>query len=158
MSYIDPPSARDRRRFYRAGILPLSALRVRIWKIPYGVSLKTRPMPSQELRIDARQLCIGGLTIALDTPEVTTRDRLRIEILYRDQVALVEGRLRAAPPGAEVAPESCQTGVVFHGRETDIAFRASRSCISKIVGYVQREELRHRRDNPDPAGNTSAAA
>ena len=140
----------ERRRFYRATIVPETGLRVRVWRMAPGVPLSRTPLRSQELRVDVRQVCVGGLTVAVGGPaclhgQVRTSDRLRIEVQYGDQAALLEGRLRDIPPASNDPRALPQTGVVFQGREVDLPFREARSRLTAIVGFVQREEIRHRR-------------
>jgi hypothetical protein len=120
-----------------------------------GVPLRQRPMPSQELRVGVRQVCVGGLTV--EAPKVDERlarvretDRLRIEVAYADKVTLVEGRFRGklgagADAAADAAAAALRTGVVFQGREADVAYREARTALANIVACVQREELRERR-------------
>ena len=161
---------RDRRQFYRASVVARSALRVRVWRLAPGVPLRQRPMPSQELRVGVRQVCVGGLTVEAPRADerlasVRETDRLRIEITFADRVALVEGRFRGKvvvppveqPAGSEVSSDNAatadvapsaaplRTGVVFQGREADVAYREARAALGNIVGCVQREELRERR-------------
>jgi hypothetical protein len=112
-------TGRERRRHYRASVLPQSTLQVRAWRLEPGVPLARRPMPSQALPLHVRQVGAGGLTVEVPAPAddeaevrpVRETDRVRVELAYGDKSALVEARLRAAPD-----PGSPRTGLVFQGR------------------------------------------
>jgi hypothetical protein len=139
----------ERRRHFRATVADDSQLRVRIWRLAPGVTLATRPMPSQLLPVDVRQVSAEGMTIALcgkdgQPPRVTPTDRLRVEVQYADRTALVEARLRE-PADRPATDAPFAAGLRLHGRPTDHAHREAMATIATIVAQVQRESLRARR-------------
>ena len=144
------PAARvERRRHFRVTVPDGSPLRVRVWRLAPGVPLAVRPMPSQLLPVDVRQLSAEGLSITLRGKDgrpapVTPTDRLRVEVQYADRTALVEARLRA--PADRPADDSpFPAGLRLHGRPTDHAHREALMTLATIVGHLQRESLRARR-------------
>lgn len=139
----------ERRRHFRVSVPEASQLRVRVWRLPLGVPLSARPMPSQLLPVEVRQVSAEGMTIALrgkdgQPPRVTATDRLRVEVQYADRTALVEARLRE-PADRPTDDRSFPAGLRLHGRPTHHAHREALATIATIVGHVQRESLRARR-------------
>jgi hypothetical protein len=150
----NPPAGAERRRHYRVSVPAGSALQVRVWRLAPGVPLTHRPMPSQILAVETRQVSGEGLTISLrgkggEPPRVTATDRLRIEIQYEDRTALLEGRLRE-PESRPADDAAFPAGIRIHGRPTDHAHREALSALAAIVGKLQREELRARTQAPQP--------
>jgi hypothetical protein len=139
----------ERRRHFRVTVPEASQLRVRVWRLAPGVTLATRPMPSQLLPVEVRQVSAEGMTIALrgkdgQPPRVTAADRLRVEVQYADRTALVEARLRE-PADRPTTDAEFHAGLRLHGRPTDHAHREALATIATIVGQLQREALRARR-------------
>jgi hypothetical protein len=142
----------DRRSYYRAR-LGNSLLRVRAWRIAPGTPLGHAPMPSQEVRFSVHNVCIGGLGIVLANataqPPLTLTDRLRIEVFYDQDSILIEGRLRT-PDAAQREPYS-RTGIRFDGHSSNLGYQKARFWMSKVMGRVQREELKARRSAEEQA-------
>lgn len=144
-----PAAGKERRRHFRVPVPENSQLRVRVWRLAPGVPLATRPMPSQLLPVDVRQLSAEGLSISLrgkdgqPTP-VTATDRLRVEVQYADRTALVEARLRE-PADRPAGDAPLPAGLRLHGRPTDHTHREAMATIATIVAHLQREALRARR-------------
>ena len=145
-----PTSAgKERRRHFRVPVPENSQLRVRVWRLAPGVPLTTRPMPSQLLPVDVRQLSAEGLSITLRGKDgrpapVTPTDRLRVEVQYADRTALVEARLRA-PADRPTDETPFPAGLRLHGRPTDHTHREALATLAAIVAHLQREALRARR-------------
>jgi hypothetical protein len=143
------PTGIERRRHFRVTVPDGSQLRVRVWRLAPGVPLAQRPMPSQLVPIDVRQVSAEGMTIALRGKDghpapVTATDRLRVEVQYADRTALVEARLRT-PADRPADDTPFPAGLCLHGRPTDHAHREALADITAIVGHLQREALRARR-------------
>jgi hypothetical protein len=137
----------DRRGCYRAR-LANSLLRVRAWRIAPGTPLSHTPMPSQEVRFTVQNIALGGLGISLapipnSQPPLTSSDRLRLELVYDQINVLVEGRIRA-PDAGQKGPFD-RTGIRFDGNQSNHGYHKAVFWLSKIMGYVQREELKARR-------------
>jgi hypothetical protein len=136
----------DRRCFYRAQ-LGNSLLRVRAWKIPPGTPLHQTPMPSQEVRFSVHNIGVGGLGIAFANAAaqaaLTPTDRLRLELVYNEINVLVEGRLRA--PDTRQPRPYLRTGIRFDGNASNLGYQKARFWLSKIMGSVQREEIKQKR-------------
>ena len=154
------PPGPERRRHYRIRVPAGSPLQVRVWRLAPGVPLAHRPMPSQLLAVETRQLSGEGLTICLrgkngEPPRVNATDRLRIEVQYADRAALLEGRLRE-PDSRPADDAAFPAGIRVHGRPADHAHREALSALAAIVAALQREELRARTRAPRP--DAAAAA
>jgi hypothetical protein len=142
----------DRRCYYRAR-LGNSLLRVRAWRIAPGTPLGHVPMPSQEIRFTVHNVCVGGLGILLangtSQPPLSMTDRLRIEVIYDQDTILIEGRLRTHDVGQ---PEPYpRTGIRFDGNSSNLGYQRARYWMSKIMGRVQREEIRALRSAAEQA-------
>ena len=143
------PARVERRRHFRVTVADGSQLRVRVWRLAPGVPLAARPMPSQLLPVDVRQVSAEGMSITLrgkdgQPPTVTATDRLRVEVQYADRTALVEARLRE-PADRPTTDAPFPAGLRLHGRPTDHTHREALATLATIVGHLQRESLRARR-------------
>ncbi len=135
----------QRRGSYRVTVPMDNSLSVRIWRIGPGVYLKDRPMAAQEIPTQVRDVSVGGLGVILtgkdgQPPRVASTDRLRIQLEYRDTSLLLEGQLHYA-----MAPNRCdvlRVGIQFKAPSNDIEGRHCLAKITRIVGELQREEVR----------------
>jgi hypothetical protein len=137
MPEISRPSTVERRQHFRAKLMPNFVLTVRVWKIEPRLSLRVKPMPSQELRVLMTELSVGGMSVTIPSAmaqplTADATDRLRIELKYSDGELLLEGRLRTTETG-HTADGSIRTG---------IAFRKGNGQLGSIVNALQRAELR----------------
>ena len=150
-----PATARpgpERRKSYRATVLANSPLQARVWRLAPGVPLTQRPMPSQLLPVDVRQVGAEGLTVTLrgrdgQPPKVTPADRLRVEIQYAGRTVLVEARLRE-PADRPTDDAPFPAGIIIQHRAFDHTHRAAMIDLAAIVAGLQREELRARAQTP----------
>lgn len=138
----------QRRQHFRVRVCEGSLLRVRVWKLAPGAPLAAKPMPSQELKMQVREISIGGMSMTVKSrdgqaPLWEPRERLRVEIQHGEEEALVEGRLRL-PDVLPPQDESFVAGVQFIIRQNDRAAFKAKARITAIVGLLQREELRFR--------------
>ena len=145
-----PATGKERRRHFRVPVPENSQLRVRVWRLAPGVPLATRPMPSQLLPVDVRQLSAEGMTLSVrggrdgQPTRVSATDRLRVEVQYADRTALVEARLRE-PADRPTTDAPFPAGLRLHGRPTDHTHREAMATVATIVAHLQREALRARR-------------
>lgn len=136
----------QRRCNYRVHI-PLNAdwVSVRIWRIGEKADLRDRPMAAQEIATKIRDLSTGGMGVTLTgtnglPPKVTSLDRLRIEIARQDQRLLLEGRMKH--PADAGTQTTVRAGLQFKSLQDDIQSRQMLAQLTKIVGELQREEIR----------------
>jgi c-di-GMP-binding flagellar brake protein YcgR len=124
-------------------------IQARLWRIAEHAVLRDRPMASQEFKVTPRDLSLGGLGVIItprtkDEPvRLLANERMRIELRYNEQELLLEGRVRHIPP---LAPDgTVRVGVQFKKLENDMEGRQAMATLTKIVGTLQREEVRRMR-------------
>ncbi|HVT87840.1 MAG TPA: hypothetical protein VHD56_03225 [Tepidisphaeraceae bacterium] len=135
----------QRRNSYRVTVPQDSEIRVRTWIIAEHAVLSDQPLASTEIKIELRNLSTGGMGVRLspknDKPLSLVADqRLRIELCQHDLTLILDGRLRSAVK-TEKEP-SKTTGVVFKRLEGDLDGRQKLAALTKIIGELQREEVR----------------
>lgn len=140
--------AAQRRASYRVTVPADSDLRARVWRVSPEASLKERPMPAQEIACELRDISVGGLGVTIRPREgqpvmVATDDRLRIELVLRDVSLLLEGQLRYPPNPAPNEP--VRGGIQFKALQDDLEGRQASAKLARIVGEMQREEVRRRK-------------
>jgi len=88
---------------------------------------------------------VGGIGVVLigsngQKPRVSTQDRLRIALTFEGHSLVIEGRMRtpAAPPEAD----RIITGIKFKVLEDSLEDRRTSARVLRIVGELQRRELR----------------
>ncbi len=150
----------QRRSNYRVAVLEDSGLSVRIWRVAERAYLGDRPMASQELNTRLCDISTGGLGVLFlpkneEAPKVGTEDRLRIELKYADLSFLVEGRCRSGHPTSG----GVRTGIAFKSLERDLEGRQKLAHLTRIVGEMQRAEVRRNRlGMTQPAAAATPAA
>jgi c-di-GMP-binding flagellar brake protein YcgR len=137
----------QRRSNYRVHTGADSGLTVRMWRIPDHAYLKDQPPASTQVPFNLCDLSIGGMGVILGQASVklATEQRLRIEICPEGQEPLVlEGRLKYSRAG--VTPGAgTRAGVQFKKLENDLDGRQALMKLTRIVGDLQREEVRRMR-------------
>lgn len=137
--------ATQRRHNYRVPVPKDAELRIKIWRIAEHVHLKDRPMASQQLPCEVADISAGGLGVHLvadgsEPIKATHEERLRIQLEYLGEQVLVEGRLRLT---VDVRGKSrCRAGVTFKKLESDLEGRRSFAMLTRIVGDLQRDQVR----------------
>lgn len=138
----------QRRTNYRVAVPTDCELSARVWRISKNAHIKDRPMAAQQLGCTLRDISLGGLGVTFqgnegEPPKVTTEDRLRIELSYGDTNLLLEGRMCHA----RQLPDSpmLRAGVQFKALQNDIEGRQAIARLTRIVGELQREEVRRHR-------------
>ena len=138
----------QRRNDYRVAVQPDAGLSARVWRIAGNTYLGDRPMTVQEVLCDIRDLSTGGMGVVFrgkdgEFPKVSTEDRLRIELSYQGKPLLLEGTMRhpAGPPKSECM----RAGVQFKKLQSDMDGRQIIAQLTRIVGELQRDEVRRMR-------------
>jgi hypothetical protein len=144
----------QRRNHHRAKIPPDSELRLRVWRITEHAILRDAPLRSLEVICELRELSVGGAGVRFvgkqgEAPKVSTADRLRLEIIVDGEPLVFEGRMRA--PHEPQQGDSIITGITFKKLDSSIDGRRVVSALNRIVGQLQRKELRLRRVEETPA-------
>jgi len=140
----------QRRSTYRVRVVPESDLSVRVWRLNLRATLGERPMLSQEITSTLTDLSCGGLGVILQgedgqPPKISTEDRLRLQLAYRaDKHLLIEGRLRPST-GQLLEGGRIRTGISFKKLESDLEGRQIYTQLTRLVGELQREEVRRMR-------------
>lgn len=136
----------QRRATYRVAIPADADLHVRLWRIGLGANLADMPMAAQELSAQLQDISTGGLGLSIngagqdEAMKLTADDRVRIMIEHQGQPLLLEGTLCHKPTGSGL-----RWGIVFKGLENDLDGRQKLAALTRIIGDLQREELRRMR-------------
>jgi c-di-GMP-binding flagellar brake protein YcgR len=139
----------QRRENYRVHIpLDTGWLKVRVWRIGNQVGLREPPMAAQEILTQVRDLSITGIGVIFSgqgsqPPRFILTDRLRIELTREGQVLLMEGRI--CYPTDPPAQPSVRAGIQFVRMDEGIEGRQAQAQLTRIVGELQREEIRRYR-------------
>jgi c-di-GMP-binding flagellar brake protein YcgR len=143
----------QRRNDYRVRIsTDADEIQARMWRIPEHVLLRDRPLSALELHITMRDLSLGGMGVLIaprangEPLRLLSNERVRIELKHADQELLIEGRLRHIPPALAGNTNSLmRVGVQFSTLENDMEGRQTLATLTKIVGALQRDEVRRMR-------------
>lgn len=138
----------QRRNNYRVRIPPDSGFSARVWRIPERAYLGDRPMAAQEIDCEVRDLSTGGIGVVFSGKDgqpakVSPQDRLRVELSVPAGKMLLEGRMRF--PAEPVKEMQFRAGVQFKALEADLDGRQILAQLTRIVGELQREEVRRMR-------------
>lgn len=136
----------QRRENYRVHI-PMESrwLSVRLWRIGQKADLSVRPMDAQEITAQICDLSATGIGVILSgqgnqPPRIDAADRLRVELNREGQTLLLEGRL--CYPSEPPAKPSFRAGIQFARLQDGLDGRQMQSQITRLVGDLQREEIR----------------
>jgi c-di-GMP-binding flagellar brake protein YcgR len=134
----------QRRTHYRVRVWPDSDLTARMWRIAEHVYLGDRPLATQEVKAELRDISLGGLGVTLrprdgSQPKITAGQRLRIELKCGEMTLLLDGHVRN--PTGEAA-EGIRTGIAFKPLDNQLEGRQKLAQLARIVGDLQREEVR----------------
>jgi c-di-GMP-binding flagellar brake protein YcgR len=140
----------QRRSDYRVRATSDSGLVARVWRIGEQADLKDMPMSCMELPVELRDLSIGGMGMFVTKPEAGVPPlahdaRLRVELIHAGQSLILDGRLRHAPTNGADAGPKIRVGVQFKELENDLNGRQTLTTLTRIVGHLQREEVRRAR-------------
>jgi len=140
---------RQRRNDYRICITSPDEVGAQAWQIPEHVYLGDRPTAKQSLNLELSDLSIGGIGFMVtpkkaNPPRVTEGERLRVSLSAQGSTILVEARVAFAMP--DEAEMNIQCGAGFAHLERDVDGRQKLAWLGKIIGQLQRDEVkRHRR-------------
>jgi c-di-GMP-binding flagellar brake protein YcgR len=135
----------QRRNNYRVGIPGGAEISVRVWRIGSHTYLGDRPAAAQEVECELRDLSISGMGVifrgkAEEPAKVSTEDRLRIELSHSGNKMLIEGRMRH--PTKPPKDPQFRAGIQFKALENDLDGRQLLAQLTRIVGELQRDEVR----------------
>jgi c-di-GMP-binding flagellar brake protein YcgR len=138
----------QRRNNYRVRIPTDCEIRTRVWRIANHAYLGDRPLAAQEVDCEIRDLSTGGLGVLFrgkdgESPKVSTEDRLRIELSHSGKKMLLEGRMRH--PVAPTKENQFRAGIQFKALENNLDGRQLLAQLTRIVGELQRDEVRRLR-------------
>ena len=138
----------QRRNNYRVRIPGDGEITARVWRIASRAYLRDRPLAAQEVDCEIRDLSTGGLGVLFrgkdgQPAKVSTEDRLRIEITRGTNKILLEGHMRY--PIAPAKENQFRAGIQFKALESNHVGRQLLAQLTRIVGELQREEVRRLR-------------
>lgn len=139
----------QRRHSYRVRIPAGSdEIKTRIWRIAEHHYLPDRPLASLEMPHELHDISSGGMGIALvrrgEEPIKGSKDeRLRIEVEYKGEQVIIEGRLRL--PNELDRKTRIRCGVAFKKLESNLDGRKALALLTRLVGDFQRDEIRRHR-------------
>jgi c-di-GMP-binding flagellar brake protein YcgR len=140
----------QRRSSYRVRVTEDCGLKARIWRITAHAVVTDVPPASAEMPINLIDLSVGGMGIVLKEPPVTRGksdpatlpladdQRLRVELSWNDESFVLEARLRYSLDRAGKP----RAGVQFKKLENDLNGRQTLARLARIVGDIQRDEVR----------------
>ena len=138
----------QKRADYRVEIPRETDISLRVWRLGPCDLLKTQPSAATEVKAEIRDLSMGGAGVTLigedgQLPKICGEDRLRVELNYDGQSMVLEGWMRspsAAPQGDKIV-----TGIQFKKLQDDLEGRQKQAQLVRIVGELQRLDLRRAR-------------
>lgn len=135
----------QRRASYRVMVPGDSPLAIRLWAIADHAVLNDRPLASQEVRAQLRDISLGGVGVFIDPPKKSSQplmpgQRLRVELTFDDIGILLDGRLRLGPAleSAELIPSA----VKFQKLDDGVDGRRKAAALTRILGQLHRAEVR----------------
>ena len=145
----------QRRTDYRVEILPDSDVSIRVWRIADRWYYKEQPTAAQEVKAEVRNLSTGGVGVKFlgkddKPPLISIEDRLRVQLKVRDQTLILEGRMRS--PSSPANDNNIITGIQFKKMQNDLEGRKLMAQLTRVVGELQREEIRRMRLGLTQAG------
>ena len=140
----------QRRNNYRVAVPAGADLSVKVWRIAERTYLRDRPMASQQVKCELRDISLGGIGVTFrgekgEPPKVSTEDRLRIELSCGGTSFLLEGRMRKPTPVANADRSVVRSGITFKALDQDLQGRQTLAALTRVVGTLQREEVRRHR-------------
>jgi c-di-GMP-binding flagellar brake protein YcgR len=136
----------QRRTNYRVTVTPDADLAARVWKLAEHTHLNDRPLPSQELKVELRDVSLGGLGITLQgrtggDPQVVPGQRVRVELKFGEATLLLDGRVRDATGAADAAC-GIRTGIAFKPLDNQFEGRQKLAQLARVVSDLQRDEVK----------------
>jgi hypothetical protein len=137
--------AKRRRSSYRVDVLPDSGVLIRVWRLSEEDSLAPQPSATREVTAEIRDLSTSGVGVKFigkdgARPIVGVEDRLRVALTHNEQTFIMEGKMRR--PTGSPRGNSIITGIHFRRLEGDFEGRKKLARLIRVVGQLQREEVR----------------
>jgi len=136
----------QRRADYRVSVSSEAELHVRAWRISDRADIRDQPTGRAELGVEVRDLSRGGMGVTFRSLQpkeplrVVQGERLRIVLRFGKDELLLEGRVRHLPPVR--LNEPVVGGVQFARLNQDVKGRQKQAALTRIVGALQRQEVR----------------
>jgi c-di-GMP-binding flagellar brake protein YcgR len=146
LKFPEQVKAVQRRTNYRVEVPLGSDLFIRVWRLGPGDYYKEQPSSLQEVKTELRDISIGGAGVRFigrdgEPPKISPEDRLRILISNGNAKLVMEGQMRATVargPGGD----KLLSGIIFKKLQNDLEGRKIMAELTRIVGELQRDELR----------------
>lgn len=143
----DAVKAVQRRADYRVGVPADSEISFQFHRITEQADVAETPMATAAMCVDVRDFSAGGCggtwKRKRDEPKAVPDQRLRVEINSVVGKIILDGRMRFAQPLHE--PELVRVGIQFTLNTNSIPDRQKMLQINKLMGELQRMELRRKR-------------
>jgi c-di-GMP-binding flagellar brake protein YcgR len=152
LAYPQQLQSVQRRATYRVQVAPeRDDLAVRLWRIGRQAAIEDMPPESQHMPVRLRDISTGGIGVMLlGAIRLGSEERLRIELAAAGRTLLLEGRLRYL---AEAATEpNVAAGIAFWNLSQDLTGRRALAQLHRLVGDMQRREIRRLRLGMTMAG------
>jgi len=145
LEFPEEIKAIQRRTSYRARVAADGNISARVWRLADGAYIGEKPPHAQEIPCEVRDLSVGGIGVRLATrdgsdPRISPTERLRILLTVDGESLLLEGKMRQ-PKGPPVNG-GLITGLTFKRLDGSIEGRQCLSFLNRVIGELQREELR----------------
>jgi c-di-GMP-binding flagellar brake protein YcgR len=139
----------QRRSNYRVRVGADAELTARVWRIAPRKPLADVPPTAAEIPAQLLNLSTGGMGVTLSAPEdeplrIDPADRLRVEITFVERKILMEASLRH-PQKVPKDAKTLRAGLEFSDMQSNIDGRQTEALLNKIIGELQRAEVRRAR-------------
>lgn len=140
--------ALQRRENYRVGVSIDSSLATRFWCLHDRDSLSAEPNPHDELKIDVRDLSVGGIgglhtRRKTDGHKLFETQRLCVRLQNERLHLLLDARVSFLGPVPD--PDQHHVGVAFVLDTNQLVDRQKMQQLEKLITQLQRHELRRKR-------------
>lgn len=137
----------QRRADYRVSVPHDCDIQFRFHRITEQADIQDPPHSTAEMTIDVRDFSTGGCggtwKRKADDPKLVPEQRLRVQIDSPITSLILDARVRFVQPLYE--PESVRIGIQFTLNINSIPDRQKMTQLNKILGELQRLELRRKR-------------
>ena len=138
----------QRRNAYRVGVAGPVEVRLKFWRIEKDVDLTAIPPAGSDMNIDVRDFSesgVGGVWKRRvgENPILQSDQRLRVDVITPTGTTTVDAFIRFVAGLPE--PEFRRIGVQFMFNRTNLVDRTKMSTLSRLVGDLQRAELKRLR-------------
>jgi hypothetical protein len=152
LAFPDEIHSRQRRTNYRVNVGSDDDITFRIWRIAENADLGSEPVKASEIPVTLKNLSAGGAGFIINPlpPGVhkpVTGLRLRVQVRFEDSDLIIAGRLTwpGNDPGGKYGSVGLPAGIRFEGLDADLAARQTAATLTRVIGQLQRRELRRNR-------------